>query len=310
MQAGSNAAGEDSSTACVPSPLCLLEDDALINPRDTGAATSATVTQGAEHSAVDRVVVIAAGAHHSMLITTRGTVLAFGRNDAGQCGCGHSTILLRPTKMALPTTDHAVLGACGALHSIIVCRDKARSSVCSVYSCGSGGSWQLGSGLSQLDRRAPEVVETMAGRVVTAVACGMFHTLCVVAEEAEDGGENSLWAWGADLFGDTRLVDAPQATGGERPLRGSDIAARGVAGRVRLNACQQSGVELKEIVAGSSARHALLLLQLHLPWRLERVLWIGLLKGGRSCQLSRLPLDGLRTSFLLARIIEMVSQPA
>jgi hypothetical protein len=44
-----------------------------------------------------------------------------------------------------------------------------------------------------------------------------------------------------------------------------------------------------------------------LPWLLERVLWIGVLKGGKDCLLSRLALDGSRTSAVLLKIIELVS---
>ena len=156
-----------------PRPVSLAFE--ATGDQDDGRVGDAT--QGvAEGSAADWVVAIAAGAHHSLIITLHGSVLTFGRNDAGQCGCRNSATLLRPTRMALPVTERAELGACGALHSVVVCRDRSRPSVCSLcslYSCGSGGSWQLGSGLSQDDRRVPELVETMAGRNVTAVACGM-----------------------------------------------------------------------------------------------------------------------------------------
>ena len=37
-----------------------------------------------------------------------------------------------------------------------------------------------GAGVSQADRAEPQVVESMAGLNVTAVTCGMFHTLCLV----------------------------------------------------------------------------------------------------------------------------------
>jgi sugar lactone lactonase YvrE len=46
---------------------------------------------------------------------------------------------------------------------------------------------------------------------------------------------------------------------------------------------------------------------LGLPWLLERVLWIGVLKGGKDCLLSRLALDGSRTSAVLLKIIELVT---
>lgn len=127
----------------------------------------------------------------------------------------------------------------------------------------------------------------------------------------EPSGQSSLWAWGADLFGDVRCVEAASTKDSTRPMRGSDTAARGLAGRVELNSCVQlqHGIELQRIVSGSNANHALLVLAWKLPWLLERVLWIGVLKGGQDCFLSRLPLDGARTSFILLKILEMVSAP-
>ena len=251
----------------------------------------------------------------------------------------------------------------------------------------------------------------MQGRAVTAVSCGMFHTLCLVADEDETpAAGSSVWAWGADQFGDLRRVDAPscpssprrlahashdaggpgsqrQASAGKgRAMRGSDTAARGVAGRVVLGAGGgvggvavdageaqgERGIRLQGIVSGPCAGHSMLLLTWQLPWTLERVLWIGasrsqgprlhvrpclcprahtrtrahahtrtrrhramrcrrpglhgepattdaqpgvvchvtgLLKGSSACPLSRLPLDGPCTSFILAKILEMVSAP-
>ena len=248
----------------------------------------------------------------------------------------------------------------------------------------------------------------MQGRAVTAVSCGMFHTLCLVADEDEaPGAGSSVWAWGADQFGDLRRVDAPaccssprrlahashdagwaasqrQASAGKgRAMRGSDTAARGVAGRVVLGAGGgvggvaldageaqgERGIRLQGIVSGPCAGHSMLLLTWQLPWTLERVLWIGasrsprlhvrpclcprahahtrtharagigrcaadglactaslrpltcslvclslshvtgLLKGSSACPLSCLPLDGPCSSFILAKILEMVSAP-
>lgn len=93
-------------------------------------------------------------------------------------------------------------------------------------------------------------------------------------------------------------------------MRGSDTAARGLAGCVKLDSCvEQDGIQLRLIVSGCVSSHSLLLLAWQLPWKLERVLWIGLLKAQRQCLLSLLPLDGPRTSFVLAKIIDMVGAP-
>ena len=166
----------------------------------------------------------------------------------------------------------------------------------------------------------------MQGRAVTAVSCGMFHTLCLVADEDEaPGAGSSVWAWGADQFGDLRRVDAPscpssprrlahashdaggpgsqrQASAGKgRAMRGSDTAARGVAGRVVLGAGGgvggvavdageaqgERGIRLQSIVSGPCAGHSMLLLTWQLPWALERVLWIGSSRRGPACVSAR-----------------------
>jgi hypothetical protein len=43
-----------------------------------------------------------------------------------------------------------------------------------------------------------------------------------------------------------------------------------------------------------------------LSWHLERVLWIGVLKGGKDCLLPRLAIDGSRTSRVLLKIVQLV----
>ena len=175
---------------------------------------------------------MAAGAHHSLLVTESGAVYCCGLNADGQCGIGSWQAKVEQlARMALAPHLVAYLGACGALHSVVVARhaeeygcereraseraresSRARERDSLVLSCGSGGCWQLGAGSSQVDRRVAELVCGLPeGLRVTSVTCGMFHTLCV-AEEEEDG-QKSFWAWGADLFGDLRKLQAqPQVT--------------------------------------------------------------------------------------------------
>lgn len=128
----------------------------------------------------------------------------------------------------------------------------------------------------------------------------------------QDQGECRLWAWGADQFGDMRHVDAKSTKDPTRMMRGSDTAARGLAGCVRLDPCVElhHGMQLRLIVSGCVSSHSLLLLSWQLPWKLERVLWIGVLKASHQCLLSLLPLDGSRTSFILSKIIDYVSAPS
>ena len=68
-----------------------------------------------------------------------------GNNANGQCGVGSDwTQLFAATRMRLPGDQRAALGACGAIHSVVVCNHVDSPNVSTVFSCGSGGCWQLG----------------------------------------------------------------------------------------------------------------------------------------------------------------------
>ena len=116
-----------------------------------------------------RVVGMAVGANHSLVVTRGGRVYSWGCNENGECGTGTpDKVLWRPVRMVLPSGEHAYLGACGALHSVVVTRHSggggaqghtSRRPASSVLTCGSGGCWQLGAGVTQADRRVPQVTK-------------------------------------------------------------------------------------------------------------------------------------------------------
>ena len=94
----------------------------------------------------DRIVGVSAGSHHSMLLTMSGAAFCCGNNATGQCGVGQGPKqVFAATRMRLPDDQRVVLGACGALHSVVVCTQvDSAVPVSTVFSCGSGGCWQLG----------------------------------------------------------------------------------------------------------------------------------------------------------------------
>ena len=153
--AGEARGGRQASACWWPHPAPL--------PRDGGVST------GTADGEDMRVVGMAVGANHSLVVTHGGRVYSWGCNENGECGTGTpDKVLWRPVRMVLPSGEHAYLGACGALHSVVVTRHSggggaqghtSRRPASSVLTCGSGGCWQLGAGVTQADRRVPQVTK-------------------------------------------------------------------------------------------------------------------------------------------------------
>jgi len=109
---------------------------------------------------------IAVGGMHSLLLTSTGTVLAFGRNTHGQlCNGNRVGIVNVPTLMAGITGATKISG--GWQHTGIVAGGK-------LYMCGSNSKGQLGvgSGVDEVLLPTPLPVAN-----VVDVSCGAFHTL-------------------------------------------------------------------------------------------------------------------------------------
>ncbi len=89
---------------------------------------------------VERIRMVACGAHHSLVVCTTGSVFAWGWNERGQVnGKGGSPLLvIKPTLMAFKDGDKAVSVAAGSLHSLALGRDGT------VISWGANNFGQLG----------------------------------------------------------------------------------------------------------------------------------------------------------------------
>lgn len=155
------------------------------------------------------VVAVAAGERHSLALSAKGTVFAWGDNHTGQLGLGgeyrpdpktstdewDSTLKAQrdPLPMDVPTTslgrDVVIVGvAAGARHSVMV------SATGDVYTVGWGLYGQLGHEDAE-DLFAPRRVEHLAGITVVSVAAGSAHTACVTRDGA-------LYAWGSNRKGE------------------------------------------------------------------------------------------------------------
>ncbi|WP_018220845.1 RCC1 domain-containing protein [Salinispora pacifica] len=132
------------------------------------------------------VTAVAAGRHHSLALTSTGTVLAWGANHFGQLGDGTLIDRSAPVEVSLPAGATVTAVAAGSIHSL------ALTSTGTVLAWGGNGFGQLGDGSTT--RRTTPVEATMpSGVTVTAVAAADSHSLAVTSAGAAFGwGLNDL----------------------------------------------------------------------------------------------------------------------
>ena len=125
-----------------------------------------------------------------MSVTAAGEALSWGQNKHGQCGLASSAnekdAIKRPTFIPGLLSYKCISAACGGGHTIVL-TDTGR-----VLSWGTGSCGQLGHG-SKENVAAPRVVEALAGKHVTGVACGFGHTVVVM-----DSGVCMSFGWNRD----------------------------------------------------------------------------------------------------------------
>eukprot|EP00092_Neocalanus_flemingeri_P033110 GFUD01036005.1.p1 GENE.GFUD01036005.1~~GFUD01036005.1.p1 ORF type:complete len:1046 (+),score=311.60 GFUD01036005.1:157-3294(+) len=147
-----------------------------------------------------KVVLVAPGGRHSLMLTDKGELYSCGSNDFGQLGRdGGQTRFEAVGGLAQYTVTGAV---CGANHSLAV--DQWGS----VFSWGSDESGQLGHNQGSTTLRVPRLIKSLGTMKVTAVAAGLYHSAALTA-----GGQ--LYTWGANAKGqlglgrDTDMVFSP-----------------------------------------------------------------------------------------------------
>ncbi|XP_059060300.1 uncharacterized protein LOC131853429 [Achroia grisella] len=144
---------------------------------------------------IGRVVEVACGRHHTLMLTENG-VYAAGDNRFGQLGVGAAWAggagwAARAGGRALAVVRRwaAPLVALAAGHYHSAALDRGGR----LYTWGWGIHGQLGLGTIDCQSE-PQLVTKLQGRKVCAVGCGACHTVVVTV-----GGE--VWAMGAGVFG-------------------------------------------------------------------------------------------------------------
>ena len=135
------------------------------------------------------VTAIAAGAYHTVAVTSDGKVFAWGDNEAGQLGNGTTTNRARPVRVHM---SGALLGksvsaiASGYWHTVALTSDGK------VFAWGGNYVGQLGDGTTT-DRSTPVAVDmrgALRGKSLSAVAAGAAHTVALTSD-------GKMFNWGS-----------------------------------------------------------------------------------------------------------------
>lgn len=124
-----------------------------------------------------RVMQVACGEEHALLLTPEGALYAFGSNADGRLGIGDRSMPLRSLPTLVPDlVSYPIIGvACGAGHSAAV------SAAGELYTWGQGKHGALGTGGS-LNHWSPQQISFPSGCTVQAVFCGGRHTSALVKD--------------------------------------------------------------------------------------------------------------------------------
>ncbi|XP_028903699.1 RCC1 and BTB domain-containing protein 2 isoform X2 [Ornithorhynchus anatinus] len=135
-----------------------------------------------------KVVEVACGSHHSLVLTSDGEVYAWGYNNSGQVGSGSTANQPIPRRVTSCLQNKIATNiACGQMCSMAVVESGE------VYVWGYNGNGQLGLGSSG-NQPTPCRIAALQGIRVQRVTCGYAHTLVLT-------DEGQLYAWGANSYG-------------------------------------------------------------------------------------------------------------
>ncbi|XP_028771495.1 ultraviolet-B receptor UVR8-like [Neltuma alba] len=131
------------------------------------------------------VLLISAGASHSVALLSGNVVCSWGRGEDGQLGHGDAEDRLFPTQLSSLDGQEIVSVTCGADHTIAYSESRTE-----VFSWGWGDFGRLGHGNSS-DLFTPLPIKALQGLRIKQIACGDSHCLAVTMEgEVQSWGRN------------------------------------------------------------------------------------------------------------------------
>uniref|UniRef100_M8BZS0 Uncharacterized protein n=1 Tax=Aegilops tauschii TaxID=37682 RepID=M8BZS0_AEGTA len=149
------------------------------------ARAEASVDDAVPEAPEQSVVLISAGANHSVALLSGQMVCSWGRGEDGQLGHGDSEDRPVPTVLTSFDVPRITSVVCGADHTAAYSDDEMQ-----LYSWGWGDFGRLGHGNSS-DVFNPQPVVALQGMKIKQVACGDSHCLAVtVTGQVHSWGRN------------------------------------------------------------------------------------------------------------------------
>ncbi|WP_028680694.1 Ig-like domain repeat protein [Salinispora arenicola] len=196
------AAGDRHSLALTSAGTVLAWGDNSAGQLGDGTTTDSSTPIAVDLPTGTTITTVAAGAYHSLALTSADTLLAWGYNIFGQLGDGSTTDRSTPIAVNLPagTTITTVSG--GARHTVAV------TSADTMLAWGHNNFGQLGDGTTT-DRSTPVAVDLPADTTITTASAGAFHSLAVTST-------GTMLAWGYNALG--QVGDGTTATRRRTPV--------------------------------------------------------------------------------------------
>lgn len=151
---------------------------------EEGGGTTVSKKEG-NQVPIRRILIISAGATHSVALLSGDVVCSWGRGEDGQLGHGDAEDRMLPTQLSALDGHEITSVTCGADHTTAFSESRMQ-----VYSWGWGDFGRLGHGNSS-DLFTPQPVKALQGLRIKQIACGDSHCLAVTMEgEAQSWGRN------------------------------------------------------------------------------------------------------------------------
>ncbi|XP_034907342.2 ultraviolet-B receptor UVR8 [Populus alba] len=169
---------------------------------EDGRAASGSEVSGP----IRQVILISAGASHSVALLSGNIVCSWGRGEDGQLGHGDAED--RPTPTQLSTLDglDIISITCGADHTTAYSESRME-----VYSWGWGDFGRLGHGNSS-DLFTPQPIKALHSLKIRQIACGDSHCLAVTMDgEVQSWGRNQNGQLGLGTTEDSLVPQKIQA---------------------------------------------------------------------------------------------------
>ena len=188
----------------------------------TGDAAAQNATPVKVEALAGKVVTALSGGYYHTCAVADGDVWCWGHNSYGQLGVGYTSQQENtPVKLNSLAGKDITYIAAGSYHSCAVANGDA-------WCWGQNSEGQLGTG-NTASHNSPVKVEALAGKTVTALNTGAYHTCAVAGEDT--------WCWGNNVFGQvgtgsiTQRESTPVSV---KALKGKSVSALVARGNVTV----------------------------------------------------------------------------